>query len=796
MRTLFVILACLLPASAGFSQKTSVWAPWNDGWDFVRDGDSLASPGLFERTGTNNIKWQNVTLPHTANLEPMVIKGDQWQGICWYRKFFRVPAVDAAKRLSVYFEAAMHTAHAYLNGNLIVTHNGGYLPFEVDLTGKVKSEGENCLLVILDNRDNPQIPPGKPIRGLDFNFFSGLYRNVYLIKQDRLHFPDAVAINRRSGGAVMIQYKNVSREKASITIKAEVQNDHDSSQNAQVRMTLCDAQSHPIVQNLSPETEVAPGGCLTFRNIFDVLNPNLWTPENPYLYILKIELITAGEVIEELNIRPGIRSIRFTTGGFYLNGSKYRIRGTNRHQEYPYVGYALPDNAQFRDAWKIKEAGFNFVRCSHYPQSTAFLDACDELGIMVMDAIPGWQFYGDQIFQSNSYQDIKDMVRRDRNHPSIILWEASLNESGMTNTYMETANSLVHQELPYAEVFTSGWIEGIYDVFIPARQHSKPPDYWSTFAGSQPLLISEYGDWEYYAQNAGFNQTSFSNLKEAERSSRQLRGDGEIRLLQQALNYQESHNDNYRGPAVGDANWLMFDYNRGYAPDIESSGISDIFRLPKFAYYFYQSQYGPAADLKGFGKPMVFIASYFEKESPDFIKVFSNCEEVELHLNGRLVARQKPDSDQYSTHLPHPPFTFRIPGFEPGTLEAIGYITGVKVAERKQTTPGKSVGIQVRADLSGKNLEPGIPDLIFIYASMIDAKGTVVGKDTLPVRFSVNGQAELIGDNPAKAEAGIAGILLKTSGQGNITVTATAAGLKTTSLVLKTKRKGGCLLTL
>ncbi|GAA4460401.1 glycoside hydrolase family 2 TIM barrel-domain containing protein [Nibrella saemangeumensis] len=756
---------------------------FNIGWEFVKDIDTTVTADFFRKNAGPAIPWRLVSLPHTAQPEPLIITGNQWQGTCFYRKFFSISAADKDKRLAIHFEAAMHEADVYLNGRHLLKHIGGYLPFEVDISQYATIGAENCVLVKVNNQDNPAIPPGKPIKDLDFNYYSGLYRNVYLIVEDKLHIPDAVQADRKAGGGIWVYYSQVSPESAVVNVQTEVKNDHRKAQLTKIRLTLLDSAGRPVGQSLSREVSVRRGAYSRFTQAIRVTRPRLWSPSDPYLYRLLVEVLQSGRVADKEEVGVGIRTFQFTADGFYLNGEKLKIRGTNRHQEYPYLGYALSDNANYRDAWKIKDAGFNFVRCSHYPQSPAFLDACDELGLLVMDAIPGWQFFGDSTFQTNSLQDVRGMVRRDRNHPSVILWEASLNESGMSPAYMEQAHRTVHDELPAGDVYTCGWLDSVYDVFIPVRQHAKPPHYWNTYDKNKPLLIAEYGDWEYYAQNAGFNQKAFKDLKEGERSSRQLRGAGEKRLLQQALNYQEAHNDNLRGRAAGDANWLMYDYNRGYAPDLEASGISDIFRLPKFAFYFYQSQYGPVPDRTGFGKPMIYIATYWTRSSARDVVVYSNCEEVELFLNGKSVGRQKPDQNAYATQLAHPPFTFPLSRFTAGELKAVGYLNGSAMVETAVQTPGAAQSLRLTVDRSGRDLSSN--DVVFVYASVVDERGTVVPDAAHSIIFRAEGDAELVGQNPINAEAGIASILLRTGPTaGSVKITAYVNGLKGAELIL------------
>ena len=652
--------------------------------------------------------------------------------------------------------------------------------FYVEISQAVRFGGDNTLVVKLNNEDNPLVAPGKALDVLDFNIYSGIYRNVWLTVKDPVHITHELEVDHEAAGGVFVSYSNVSDKHSEVNVKVDIRNQNATNEKVGVEVILLD--NNEVIASTTSETALATGNSTVVINTqLQVTNPKLWSPSSPYLYTLNVKVNKGGEVVDSRDLRVGIRTIEMTAkDGFVINGKPLKLRGTNRHQEYPYVGYAISDNANFRDAWKIKEAGFNFVRLSHYPQSQSFLNACDELGILVMDAIPGWQFFGNDEFQQNAIKDIRKMVRVDRNHPSIILWEASLNESAMSKEFMEEAHRVLHMEYPGEEVYTCGWIDYAYDVFIPARQHGKPPHYWNQYKKDKPLFIAEYGDWEYYAQNAGFNQKAYQDLSDEERNSRQLRGYGQKRLGQQALNYQESHNSNLQGNAIGDANWLMFDYNRGYAPDIESSGIMDIFRLPKFAYYFYKSQAGIGESvIDAFSKPMIAIANYYNDPSYLDVKVYSNCQEVELWVNGKSIGKQKPDRDANSTHISNPPFTFNLPAFTPGELVAKGYVNGKVVAEAIQRTPGHGTGLKLWIDESGKKLESGCNDIVFAYAAIVDSEGTILPMAKNSVSFSVSGDASLIGANPINAEAGIATVLLKAGeNPGDITLSASSEGLE------------------
>ena len=747
------LLAACTPTSQSTPDTRSAASEqrYNQDWQFLRSDDSLSLTQVQARTD-----WQEVTLPHTPRIEPLIVN-DQFQGDAWYRKMIDGNSIDDQRPVWLRFEAAMNVAEVWLNGEKLTTHVGGYLPFTAELTGKLTRD-QNELLVRLDNRDNPITGP-KPLATLDFNTYGGLYRDVYLVTKDDLYITDPIAADKTASGGIFVTYPKVSPTEAHIAIQTHVRNAGNAGKTFQIKQVLLDGKKI-VTQTESKNLTVPANNDQESRLQLTLTNPNLWSPKQPHLYTLVTQVFDGQEMVDEQHTRIGIREFRFTDdGSLLINGEKTFLRGVNRHQEYPYVGYATSAAADYRDAVKIKSAGFDYVRLSHYPHSRAFMAAADELGLVLIDAVLGWQYFSeDPAFQAQIQQTCRDLIRRDRNHPSVLAWECSLNESWMSEPFIDSLQKIVHEEYPGNTTYSAGWQEYGYDIYLQARQHRL--EHYKT--PTKPYVVSEYGDWEYYAMNAGLNQDAWGDLLQADRSSRQLLGDGEKRLLQQATNIQEAHNDNLTTPAFADGYWVMFDYNRGYADDLEASGIMSIHRRPKYSYYFFQSQRDPQyiSDHYESG-PMVHIASRWQANSPLDLRIFSNAEEVELVLNGKSLGKQTSDKNANTNHLKHPPFTFSLKKFEAGELTAKAFIGGKLVAEHKVVTPGKTTQITLDLDTSGKAPQAGVKDLVFVYAQLLDEKGNPTYDNDVEVTFSTQGDIRLVSPDKIKTEAGVASALIE-----------------------------------
>ncbi len=708
--------------------------------------------------GSDGDAWAVVDLPHSPFVADLDGR-DHWFGECEYQRTIARPADAPDGRCALHVGAAMHTATVLVDGVACGRHEGGYLPFEVDLTDHLRDGQPHLLTLRLDNRDNPDVPPGKPFADLDFCWYGGLYRDVELRCRPALHITDAVSAGVTASGGVFVRTLAATETSATVSVATHVRNAGETDRTFRCKIELR-RDGAVVAQKIGALLQLAAGATIFIETEFRVERPDLWQPDSPALYHAEITLCAADESVSDgCTVCFGIRRISFSrSGGFVLNGRRRRLRGTNRHQEYPRVGYAVPPAAHRRDARRIKEAGFDYVRLSHYPQSPDFLDACDELGILVMNCIPGWQFIGNERFRAACCQNARDLVRRDRNHPCIVLWELSLNETEMDDAFMARLHAIGHEEYPGDQMFTCGW-QDRYDVFIHSRQHGEI-HRWQN--GDKALVIAEYGDWEFFASNHGFDQKTGAGVYASWSHGRQRRKDGERGLRQQAANHVTALNDTLSSPAVLDGQWSMFDYPRGYDPVRAACGLMDIFRLRKFSYHFYRSQRDAAESGEGWSVgATAFIASLWTPSSDLCIPVYSNCEEVELRLNGTLISRQRPAKTAFTQYLPHAPFYFHLSRFTPGTLEAIGYIDGKPRAKHSVATPGAAARLTLVVDDLGVTAAPAEPDLLCVHAELRDAQGNLCIGETTTVKFTLTGDAGLVGPSAMPAEAGIASIVVR-----------------------------------
>jgi beta-galactosidase len=747
-------------------------------------------------------KWETVCLPHSPRLEARNASGGRnYQGVCWYKKKFLAGADWADHKVQVLFEGAMQVADVWLNGRKLTTHYGGYLPFTVDLTTALRLDSENELEVRLDNSDNPEVPPGTPQSRLDFTYFGGLYRNVRLLVLDRLHITDEYLANKPAGGGIFVRYPSVTAAQAVVEVQTDLLNEHSAARQFRLKQEILDAGGVVVAEEVR-EGALAAGSSEAFTQSLTVSNPNLWHPQHPYLYTLRTTLLSDGAVADQRKTRVGIRRIEFKPEGLFINGEKFFASGFNRHQDHPYVGYALPDSAHWRDAKKMREAGFTSFR-SHYPQSPAWMNACDEFGILCVVSNPGWQFYGNKTWEARLFQNAREMVRRDRNHPSAVLYEPFPNETGYGEAAARTLHEIVHTEYPGDQCFTAGDAEGVHGKFVEVAWGREP-------VKEMPFWGREWGD-------------SVDNWSDQQGRVRVARGWGELPLITQAVNHAIKLDTMLKnaggGPTTthlsGAGVWAGIDCYRGYHQQPFLGGSLDLFRLPKFDYYFFQSQRDPAVTLPGFDSgPMVFVANYATAYSPAVVTVFSNCEEVRFYENGKLVANQRPDAGYV---LAHPPFSFKAKAenaekstygmttdyaanseagyhYRAAEYKAEGLIGGTVVATHVVKAPGVMRQIVLEADLCGRALTADGADWVRVYAKICDGRGTVHPFADDLVTFTVEGEGVVIGDasigaNPVPAEAGIATALIRASTKpGKLAIRASAPGLQPGTVTLESKQ--------
>ncbi|MDR1022266.1 MAG: glycoside hydrolase family 2 [Prevotellaceae bacterium] len=779
----FLVAAAMAAALPAAAQKTFSAAgfyelsgsgretySFNAGWRYFKGDAADAAQADF-----NDESWEVVCLPHTVELAPAEASGGRtYQGVAWYRKHFTLGKDLEGKKVSLYFEAVMGRCKVYVNGKPVREHLGGYLPFCIDLTGLGVAAGERCVVAVMaDNSNDKTYPPGKPQYALDFTYHGGIYRDVYLAATSPLHITDPNHADRVAGGGVFVQYGDVTRRQAAVSVATDVVNEDSRPQRFTVETLLRD-ENGAVAAKAATTISLKAGEQRQVRQAISLKNPRLWLPEAPYLYSLQSSIVAGGKAVDGVVTRVGVRKVEMRgRDGLYINGEPYaeKLIGVNRHQDYAYVGNAMPNSQHWRDAKKLKEAGVNVIRVAHYPQDPSFMDACDELGMFVIVATPGWQFWpkGDTVFPQRVYADIRSMVRRDRNHPCLLMWEPILNETQFPLDFSLKALQAVREEQPgcfsAADLKSSG-VRDNYDVI-----YGWPKDTAET---DKPVFTREFGDNpdDWYAHNA------------IHRASRSW---GERPQVLQALHLAKSYGEMCGAPRqfLGGAMWHSFDHQRGYHPDPFWGGFMDAFRQPKYSYYAYKSQQK---------EPMVFIAHEITPFSDADVTVFAGgCDSVRLIRYGRDTLTQKVERHP-NGGIPNPPVVFRdaynfydmrlIPyvrkKWEEVYFIAEGIAGGKVVAREKKMPSRRSTRLQLRLDNEGQPLTADGADFIPVIAEVIDDLGNVRRLAKEDILFSVEGEGEIIGGssigaNPRAVEFGSAPVLVRsTLTPGKITLTARA----------------------
>lgn len=801
--TIILWIFCVFFQVEGKSPLSRKVFNMNTGWAFYR-GDIKGG----EKINNDDSKWIPVVLPHIMQLEKKHNGGDAiYDGIGWYRRYFRLSDQDRNKRVAIHFEGVMNKCEVFVNGKSAGTHLGGYVGFTLDITDKVLfGEHNNVISVRVSAEYDPLTPPGKPQDRLDFYYYSGIYRDAQLVVSNSVYITDELASDATQNSGVFVTYPQVNKDRATVQIKTEVKNDEIAAISGYL-LTVIKNENGQVMGRYREDFFLENGRKKLLTGTIDVRHPNLWHPYRPYRYTLESKLYTKNGVeLDRRSEQIGIRHIEYTKdGGFFINGEHLYMIGANRHQAYPNVGDAVSNSMQEREVIDMKRGGYNAVRAAHYPHDPAFLEACDKHGLLVVECVPGWQYFNPAPEFTDRLENItRDMIRRDRNRPSVVLWETALNETTYPLAVVKRIFEAAHQEYPGNQMYTAGdyfsheETEPYYDVFY--KQVSKYPkdgsvmsNYLEDQLSIKPLFTREWGDGVGEKPRLSLTEDEYEQMRQARGRLDQLNGNGYFDWCMLDANPRMG----------GHFMWSYNDYTRGAEEETMYSGVVDVNRYPKFAYFMMQSMRVNNIDQKGLFKgPMVFVASFNSskklKSATSEITVYSNCDAVNLYRNRKKIGTQKrKDRAQVYPYIVEkggsPSFVFDGGEYEAGELKAIGYVNGKAVAEHVVKTAKEAYHIQV--EIPDHDLTPIADgsDMIPVYFKICDANGTVVHDANTEIQIQVTGDGTLIGDqslrvgvNPQIVEGGIGFAFVRTTKKsGMINISASASGLKSGKIQVK-----------
>jgi beta-galactosidase len=558
-------------------------------------------------------EYEAVNLPHSFPLLPFNYPGEGYRGgVAHYKKEFFLDKKYRGKIINIVFEGVAHVAEVYLNGKYLGRHEGGYDQFSFNANKFLNFGTFNLLEVVVDSSENPDVPPFGNL--VDYLGYGGIYCEVKLEILNREHIKNC-----------FLNCFNIETNILSCDIETSV--------NAGViEITVLD-KDDPVYQNSFLFVQSQS----TFECVLD--KKELWSVDNPYLYKVKVKLIINQKELDEIMLNFGFREARFTKRGFYLNGKLLKLRGLNRHQSYPYVGYAMPKGVQEKDADILKyELGVNIVRTSHYMQSRHFLNRCDEIGLLVFEEIPGWQHIGGEAFRQNTLNNVRAMITRDYNHPSVIMWGVRINESPDDAELYRATSSLAREldplrplggvrNFPGSEMFEDVYTFNDFTHAGGKEAIQKP----GRVKKKVPYLITEHNGHMFPTK----------------------RYDPEPHRVEHALRHYRVLTAAFvRRRIAGAIGWCMCDYNTHYefgsGDQVCYHGVMDMFRIPKYASAVYAAQQDdqPVLEVLGTMNFGDYPASRIEA-----IYVATNLDCVKLYVNDAYVDTFHPEK---KSRLPHP----------------------------------------------------------------------------------------------------------------------------------------------
>ncbi|MBO4292302.1 MAG: glycoside hydrolase family 2 protein [Lachnospiraceae bacterium] len=770
----------------------------DDNWDFTEHFTTELTRDEYEG------ELCRVRLPHTCKETPFNYFDESlYQMVSGYRREFPTAPEWKGKRVFVTFDGVGHVCRVFLNGEQIGEHRCGYTAFSIELTGKLRTEGQNVLTVEVDSRESLNVPPFGFVS--DYMTFGGIYRDVYLEIYEESFLQD-VFVSTTQG----TKY----RVKTEITVDAG----KAESGEYQIRQFLRRKGAEEYVLLGS----VPLGESKKESTDFDAEKAGkieLWDLEHPALYQLKTQLLQGEKILDEREDIFGFRTMRFKKDGFYLNGKKVKIRGLNRHQSYPYIGYAATKSLQVNDADLLKkELGVNAVRTSHYPQSHYFLDRCDELGMLVFTELPGWQHIGDDQWKDQAVKNTEEMVLQYRNHPSIMIWGVRINESPDDDAFYQRTNSVAHRLDPTRQtggvraLRRSHLFEDVYtynDFVHEGNNRGCLPKRNVTSDMEKAYLITEYNGHMYPTKSY----------------------DCEDKRVEHALRHANVLNDVGANPDIaGCFGWCMFDYNThkdfGSGDRICYHGVMDMFRNPKLAAAVYASQQDQV--------PVLVPSSSMDiGEHPGCrrgqIYLFTNADSVKMYKNGVMIREYKKQETAYK-NIPHGPLLVddfvgdlleteehmekgqaenakdllnkvatvglnRLPletKMRAAKLVLIDHMNYTKAARLynkyigdwggtstdyrfEAVKNGKTVMTVDKKPMKSKKLvcmvdhtdlkEDQTYDMAAVRIQMQDESGNVLSFDNEPLQFSVEGDIHLVGPAVVSLQGGMSGTYVKTAGR-------------------------------